>query len=191
MSSANDELEDITSDPSQENPEEKKTLGPIIARIISIAQTIAVICTAAFLIYTRLIFKRPAITEQSERTRLAAIKKVPQVELIPDSIKFNETTINLAPSNDLPQGGLHYLVTAFTLEISDAKRKGEVEALRPILTDRFLSIIGRKKMEEITHPQGRYLLRNQMIDSANEIIGKTPDVQPLISNLHFTQFMVQ
>lgn len=169
------------------------------ALLLALLQSIVVVIAVLFLGYTRLIFKRPRITEQGERARLAQSQSQPKHDLVPATLKFDETVINLALASETEPAKLHYLTVTFTMEITDDRKKEAIETLRPILLDRFLSLLGRKKMEEINHPQGRYLLRNQMMDTANDILSTyltenhviAPHSPPLVSNIHFTQFVVQ
>lgn len=188
-----------TNDETQSQPAPATSPLPRGSLLLALVQSIVVVIAVLFLGYTRLIFKRPRITEQSERARLTQIKSQPQHELVPTSLKFDETVVNLALNSETEPSKSHYLTVTFTMEITDDRKKEAVETLRPILLDRFLSLIGRKKMEEINHPQGRYLLRNQMMDTANEILTTylteshvvAPNSPPLVSNIHFTQFIAQ
>ena len=107
------------------------------------------------------------------------------------------------------QGKLHYATLAFSLEIRDAEKKDVLEELRPILNDRIIGMVGRKSPAELSTVQGRYVLRSQIIEAANELVEKTkipssvsksrkkkllgpaPPPEPLVTNLFFSQVIVQ
>jgi flagellar basal body-associated protein FliL len=85
-------------------------------------------------------------------------------------------------------GKLHYATVGFALELRDAAQKPRFEALRPILLDRILQILGHKSLTELNTVQGRYILRSQLMDVANQMI---PGPQAAVTNVYFTQFVVQ
>lgn len=188
------------------------------ATLVFLLNTVLGLGAAGLLYYTKFVFKREVITEESERERLAKEKKLTDRNLLIASLSFEPVTVNIeaTPSQARTMDGvhypgkLHYLTVGFVLEISDATRKNEVENLRPVIMDKLLSIVARKKIHELTNVQGRYLLRNQLIDSLNQLVLKvlgsgragggaesesayysTLSQQGLVSNIYFTQFVAQ
>jgi flagellar basal body-associated protein FliL len=85
------------------------------------------------------------------------------------------------------------------LEIDDADKKTDVETIRPLITDHFLTLMGHKQFHELVSVQGRYILKSQVLEIANQLWAKrqtqggenAPTVDPLFTNLYFTQFIVQ
>jgi flagellar basal body-associated protein FliL len=72
--------------------------------------------------------------------------------------------------------------------------------------DYLLSLLGRKAFADLTTVQGRYLLRSQISEIVNQLVngemdekdtpGKAPQHHvgggaPLVTNVYFTQFIVQ
>jgi len=181
--------------------------------IIGGVNTLLVLAAAGVLAYTQLIFKRPQITEQSERARIAAMKSSPGPGMTSGYVSFEPMTINIAPSvpqvgpvdggQNAPsakiQGKLHYATIGFSLELKDISRDSEVEAIRPLILDQFLGIVGRKQFQDLTSIEGRYVLKTELIEVANELAKKRlvgsantgGDPGPLVSNLFFNQFIVQ
>jgi flagellar basal body-associated protein FliL len=153
-----------------------------IAVVLAIANTVLVAGAAGLMAYSKLLFKRPPITEISERTRLAKEKKKPS-KLIPGFVAFDTVTVNIAPSPARPEalegagvqlrGKLHYATVAFHVELRDVEKRPVIDALRPQIMDDFLSIIGRKSFNDLSSAQGRYLLRTQMIESMNRLVAST------------------
>jgi flagellar basal body-associated protein FliL len=59
--------------------------------------------------------------------------------------------------------------------------------------------MGHKQFHELTSVQGRYILKSQVLEIANQLWAKrqspngenVPASDPLFTNLYFTQFIVQ
>lgn len=148
------------------------------------------------LIYTRMIFKRPPITETAERTRIAARQKQPAAPAKSGVVQFEPFTVNIksVPVHPLPsesngsqiKGKTHFATVGIALELRDGDKKFKIDDAKPILMDKLLSHFGTKNFNEITTVQGRYLLRNDILDLVNEVVK-----DPLVTNVFFTQFIVQ
>jgi flagellar basal body-associated protein FliL len=168
--------------------------------ILALVNTLAVMGALGFLIYTKVLFKRPSITETGERERLAELKAKPPAATAPGLISFDATTVNIQPtqvspteaSGDSTRMKLHYVTFEFSLEVNDLSRKEEVEELRPRIMDRLLSMMGRKTFAELTTVQGRYLLRSQIGEIVNALTSSEDGSSaPLVTNVFFKQFIVQ
>jgi hypothetical protein len=153
-------------------------------------------------VYTKVIYKRPVITESSERERLSALHASPTPPPKPGLITFEPVTINIQSVPHAPkpadsqarqiEGKLHYLTVGFALEIKNMSMKDQVENLRPVIMDQLLAIVGRKAFNELTTVQGRYVLRAQILETVNRIITKEPATKnPVVTNVFFNQFIVQ
>jgi flagellar basal body-associated protein FliL len=155
--------------------------------LLALLNTLTILAAVGALVYTRILFKRPKITEESERARIEAMKAAkPAKSVIPGIVVFDSTTINIASTPVHPKaadststnpsqrlgGKLHYATVGFTLEVRDGSRKGEVEAIRPLITDQFLTIMGKKQFHELNSVQGRYVLKTQVIELANDLLVK-------------------
>lgn len=181
--------------------------GPML---IALVNTVVILSAIGMLTYTRLLFKRTPITEEGERQRLAKIKEEPKPPTTPGMLVFDPMTANIeaAPvpirtadgTSTQLQGKLHYVYMGFTLEIKDSNRKDELENLRPVILDKLLGLLGRKKFHELSTVQGRYVLRTQMIDMINDLFTRKPASKDLsekverelvATNVFFTNFTVQ
>ena len=153
--------------------------------ILALVNTLAIVAVIGLAVYTRLVFKKPKITEKAERARLEAIKASPSPPPVSGLIEFKQVTLNIAPSGPAPKnepgepstfkGKLHYLTIAFALEIKDMKQQALIEELRPRIMDRILALLGRKAFQELSTVQGRYILRTQIIDITNDLILTSED----------------
>ena len=153
--------------------------------LLALVNTLAIVAVIGLAVYTRLVFKKPKITEKSERARLEAMKASPTPPPVSGLIEFKQVTLNIAPSGPAPKnepgetntfkGKLHYLTIAFALEIKDMKQQSLIEELRPRIMDRILALLGRKTFQELSTVQGRYILRTQIIDITNDLILTSED----------------
>lgn len=170
--------------------------------MLALLNTVVVLAALGILAYTRVLYKRPAITEGGERERLAAesTKPAPITSATPGVIPFEAVTINIQPAPGNPksedtvrqiQGKLHYATLAFSLEVRDIGQKEQIDQIKPILMDRILTMMGKKPFHELTTVQGRYLVRSQILDMTNELLKKKPGEASLVTEVFFTQFVVQ
>jgi flagellar FliL protein len=97
-------------------------------------------------------------------------------------------TINLAPS-EAGSGGenkIHYATLAFAITTTDQPAAGKLESIRPLLQDKMISLVGKRGYQDLTSVQGRYLLRTQLRELANQLAK-----EPLVTDVYFTEFVVQ
>jgi flagellar basal body-associated protein FliL len=128
------------------------------------------------LAYTKLIFKRPPITESAERERLAKRKaKMEKAPTVPGLVAFEPVTVNIKPVQPKTSGEavLRYAKIGFALELKDGSKKGEIEELKPVFMDKLMSLLGRKSYSDLTTVQGRFLVRTEIMDAINELIQKS------------------
>jgi len=156
--------------------------------LLALLNTVALLGALGVFAYTKLLFKRPAITEQSERERLAEIHASPLPAAQPALVDFAKVTINLSS----PTPKQHYVTLAFAVELRDERWKGTLEMLKPHVMDRILSMLGKKLPSELTTVQGRYVLRTQILEHANELMAKEAKTREVFaSNVYFSEFIVQ
>jgi flagellar basal body-associated protein FliL len=172
------------------------------ALLLPLLNTVAVIVVLGALVYTQILYKRPEITESSERERLAALKASPIPTAVPGTLVFERVVVNIKSNPEAPkpadgtgqqlQGKLHYVTMGFALEMKDTSRTEALEKLRPVIMDGVLSTLGRKSFQELTTVQGRYVVKTQILDLANQIAMKELSLKdPLVTNVYFTDFIVQ
>src|SRR4051794_37447146 len=97
--------------------------------LLALVNTLAVLAAVGTLYYTKILFKRPAITEETERKRLeeAHTKKNLTEATAPGMVTFDSVTVNIEtnPAQPAPtdeegpgaiKGKLHYVTLAFSVE---------------------------------------------------------------------------
>lgn len=190
--------------------------GPLLLALLN---TVGVLGALGALFYTRVLYQRPQITEQGERDRLAAVAANPAPPPKPGMITFEPITVNIESNPGQPkpldgspqqiQGKLHYVTLGFSLEVRDLSLKPEIDAISPMYMDLVLGLLGRKSFQELVTVQGRYVLRTQLLETANELLVKhlpkspaqekaarEPGAQvnrpdPVVIGVYFNQFIVQ
>jgi flagellar basal body-associated protein FliL len=179
--------------------------GPLILVAVN---TLSILALVGLTFYTRVLYKRPAITETSERERLAKRKAVETVTYAPGLVDFKPVTVNIqaTPADPKPadgtarqiEGKMHYVYLGFALEIRDINRKEVIEGLRSVIMDQVLALVGRKDFNQLSTVQGRYQLRTQIIDGANQLVRQSEGGESrggafdaFVTNVFFTQFLVQ
>jgi flagellar FliL protein len=160
-----------------------------IGFILGLLNTLAIAAVLGLFVYTKLIFKRPAITESKERAKI--VKKA-EAPLVVDRTKtimvpLDAVTVNLdafTGADGKPK--THMVSMNLSLEVIDEKAKEKVEAAKPAILDRIIQNLGKRTFQELNQVQGRYVFKSQVIDEANEYL-KTPAVVEVF----MTDFMLQ
>ena len=182
----------MAEEPKVQDVTEKGSKGPTILILVN---SLGILLALGALVYTQFYFKRPNITESSERSRIENVYKKPNL-IQRGQVIFQTMTVNIQsiPNNPNYQsdtaskmaGKIHYATLGFVIEIKDASKISQIESVRPIFTDKLISVLGRKEFHELNTVQGRYLLRTEIIELVNQLVK-----EPLASNVFFTQFIVQ
>ena len=167
--------------------------GPLL---IGLVNTIAILGMLGMVVFTKVMYKRPKITESGERQQLAdkkaavsAVTETGQVEFKPFTVNIGSTPVSPRPAEGTTsqiQGKLHYATVGFVLEVRDIALQSKVDEIKPVFMDQLLHTLGKKDFNELTSVQGRYILRTELIEIANKLLK-----QALVTNVFFTQFIVQ
>lgn len=174
-----------------------------LALVVPLLNTLALMATLGVFYYARVKYKRPSITEETEKVRLTKLFSAAPQEVVSALVEFEPTTVNIAsnPTNPHPadgtpqqiQGKLHYATLGFFMEIRDRTKQELVESARPAIMDHLILLLGKKQFHELTTVQGRYILHAQIMEFTNHLIATVdkPGSDPLVTQLYFTQFLVQ
>jgi flagellar basal body-associated protein FliL len=193
----------MSAEEGQSPPAEGGNGGSKMQLLLPLLNTVAILAVIGTLVYTRILFKRPSITEADERARIAqsTVTSLQQNAPTPGNMTFDPVTVNIEsnPGHPRPadderqiQGKMHYANIGFALELRDISTKDRLEPLRPLILDKVLAIVGRKSFQELTTVQGRYVVKTEILDATNEIAIrelKSRDVP--VMNVYFNRFIVQ
>ncbi len=176
----------------------------IVFLILPLLNLVVAAGSFGFLYYTKLKYKRPAITEETERARLQAKHTIKTKRGEPGTVDFEAMTVNIKSNPEHPrsadgtsqqlQGKLHYVTLAFSIEIKNKLQSDLIEAAKPAITDKILQLVGKKHFHELATVQGRYNVRSQLMEFANKLIASSNPEAPLddlVTNIYFSQFIVQ
>lgn len=158
-----------------------------IGLILGVLNTVAIAAVLGLFVYTKLVFKRPAITEEQERAKLVQAEKKPTAEGKHVMIPIDAITVNLDPY--LGEDGkqkIHYATLALTFEVRSKAEATALNRVMPVVMDKVIQNLGKKRFEDLNQVQGRYLFRSQIIDAANEYLGK-----PTVAEVYFSEFLLQ
>ena len=81
---------------------------------------------------------------------------------------------------------IRYLKVKVEFELATAQSRPELDAKVAPLRDAILILLTTKTMQEVQDPQGKNLLRDQILDAVNKIIPPRK-----VTKVYFTDFVVQ
>jgi flagellar FliL protein len=160
-----------------------------IPLILGLVNTIAIVVVLALFVYTKLIFKRPAITESMERAKLSANNEKAVLTQTGKRgfVPLDPITANLDPYTDAEgKQKTHYVSLAMSIEVRDEKEIYRFEEIKPFIQDQIIQQIGKKTFDDLNQVQGRYLFRSLIIDAANAYLKDT-----VVTEVYFTDFLLQ
>lgn len=79
-----------------------------------------------------------------------------------------------------------FLKLTIQLELSDAATQPTVTERIPQLRDAIITLVSSKSAESLSSPEGKFLLKDEILLRANQAIGKD-----VFKNLYFTEFVMQ
>jgi flagellar basal body-associated protein FliL len=203
----------------EEKPADEAPAAPSVSKgpvIVALLSTLATVGALATLVYTQMLAKRPAITETLERERIKKHNVKVQAGENFGLIKLEPLTINIAadpdpkaaagqthptatpsgaPEGKAGVGQMRYIIVGITLEIRDKDEEKKFDPVKMVFMDRIITLFAEKSFKELSTVQGRYILRSQISEQANDLLteyhGASLGEIPLVTNVYFTQFLVQ
>ena len=157
--------------------------------ILGLVNTVVIAGVLGLFVYTKMVYKRPSITESQERQRLAKTQHKAEVvkSLKKGLVPLSPITANLDPYTDANgKQKMHYIALSLTVEIRDEKEIKKFEEIKPIIHDQILQQLGKKKFEDLNQVQGRYLFRSSIIDATNAYLK-----DQIVTEVYFTDFLLQ
>ncbi len=181
----------------------KPKKAPPIGLILGLLNTVALMGLLGVLVFTKILYKRPQITEKVEREKIVQefSKKIEDMKRA--TVSFDPIQANLKPSPigvQLPGGPpqqmkAHFVTMSLALELIDTEFESLAKALLPKFLDKLLHQLGTTTVDELSSVQGRYLLRSRIAAIMNDLIReerKLPSSStPIVVNVYFSDFIVQ
>lgn len=160
-----------------------------IGFILGLLNTVAIAAVLGLFVYTKLLFKRPPITESKERAKITKKAEAPvavdrtKTVMVPlDPVTVNLDTYTGADGKPKT----HIVSMNLALEIVNEKAREKVDSSKPAILDRIIQNLGKRKFEELNQVQGRYVFKSQVIDDANEYLKA-----PVVVEVFMTDFLLQ
>ena len=157
--------------------------------IVALVNAVALLSVFGLFIYTRVIYKRPAITEGKERAKIekAETGKPPVDRGERVLYPLDPVTVNLdtyTGADGKPRN--HYISVTLSLEVRDSKFKSRMDDAKPVILDHVIQDLAKSKFEELNRVQGRYLFKSRIIDKANALIK-----EPAVTDVYLTDMLLQ
>lgn len=187
--------------------EEKTEAAPApqkskVALILVLVNSLAVLGVLGLVLYTKMLYKRPKITEDSERTKIeaqaaqknSALQSGERHLMRLDGIQANlkPTLIGkTGPGAPPPIVKAHFVNMSFSLELLNSNQESVIRDNLPKFLDALLKSLGQTSVEELTSVQGRFILRNRIAGIINDLLQKSKNDPPIVTNVYFNDFLVQ
>lgn len=157
--------------------------------ILVLVNSVAVLAVAGLFFYTRVIFKRPAITEGKERTKIEKVETGKPVLDRGERVLYplDPVTVNLdtyTGADGKPRN--HYISVTLSLEFRDSKFKTKMDDAKPVILDHVIQDLAKSKFEDLNRVQGRYLFKSRIIDKANGLLKA-----PAVTDVYLTDLLLQ
>jgi flagellar basal body-associated protein FliL len=150
--------------------------------LIAVVNTLLALGALGVMVYTKLIYQRPAIVESTEIKKQAELAKTPATPAEPELVSFDQMTVNVA----MTSGKAHFATLSFAVQCRDSEAAEAVKNKRPLLVDRVIAALGRRELVELNTIQGKLLLKTELVHQFNEIV-PTGDV----TDMFFSDFKLQ
>lgn len=150
--------------------------------VLLLVNFLAVAAAAGTLLYTRVLYKKPQITESQEKAKLAPSHGSESKEGDRPLATFDELRVNIASTG----GRSHFATFQMTAECVDEEAQGRVESQKDKLVDKMIAIFNRKEVRELTTVQGRLVLKEELVHAFNGIVGDGS-----VTDVMFSSFTVQ
>ena len=165
---------------------EEESIKPSDRRISiskSVFGTLAVINTIAILLIGLFIYnkqsKRMSAIWQIGQDKSNRSQQESQRKRIGQLVPLETFLVNLAGSR-----GRRLIKLSMELEVEDKESQEEIDHLRPKIRDIIIILISSKSYEEMSNPEGKEKLRNEIRDQVNLFLSKGK-----IMDVYFTQFI--
>jgi flagellar basal body-associated protein FliL len=162
--------------------------GIALPIILVLINTVAILAALGTFVYTRVLYERPAITEASERQRVASDSSIALAGQR-GQVEVSEMTFNISPLRDRETQiiqRMQYASLSFSIELRDRAFEEKFSGIQPLFMDRLVALMADKEFEKLTTVQGRYLLRTELVELINQLAKR-----PIATDLYFTEFVIR
>lgn len=175
--------------------------GNKLGLLLTLINTVALVGVLGLAVYTKLLYKRPPVTESASRAEIEKSEAAQKTPLtgVKSLLKFEPIQANLKPSQigptvvggPPPQMKPHFLTMTMAMELTDSSHEQRVKEVTPKFMDQILQVLGNTSVDELATVQGRFILRSRMSGIMNELVKKQKNDAPIVTNVYFSDFVVQ
>jgi flagellar basal body-associated protein FliL len=161
----------------------KLPIPPIVKTIVIFVVAFLVLIAGAFFLASKALkpFMKAQIQKSATlKTKAVAKKKVETTE-VKEVFLVSDMIINPAETN-----GTRFLNTTIGLGVGDVLAKTALEERSAQVRDALISILTTKTIPELVHPDGKKILRKEIIERINRIIAPQH-----IMEVYFVDFVLQ
>ncbi len=155
-----------------------------IGAIVTVFNILAMLGVGGYFYYTQYMYKSPRLIEAEERQKIKAEEEQKRVTAQSGFVEFEPMTINLLPHPETKAKSVAQI--KFSIEIRDSRDASLVEPYRSVIKDRLIQRLGKMTIDDVAHVQGRFVLRSDIVDALNELLGNDFAI-----GAYFTEFSVQ
>lgn len=160
----------------QEQPKKKSKF-----KLILISLIVVFLVVAGFLAYLFLFSNNAAIQTETALPTDAQTAPAAKGSSIGPLYSFDTFIVNLADP-----GGIRYLKVSMQAEVDSNKVIDEIEKRNPQVRDLILTVLSSKTYAEVSTPQGKIALKQEIIRRLNLIL-----TTGTVRNIYFTEFVSQ
>ncbi|HEX9916989.1 MAG TPA: flagellar basal body-associated FliL family protein [candidate division Zixibacteria bacterium] len=165
----------------------KLSIPPIVKNIVIFFAAFVVLVMAAYLLTSKVLkpFMKAQIQKSATQKTKAVAKRKAQKVQTPNEVKevflVSDMIINPAETN-----GTRFLNTTIGLGVGDPLTKTVLEERAPQVRDALISILTTKTIPKLVHPDGKKILRTEIMEKVNKIIAPNR-----ILEVYFVDFVLQ
>jgi flagellar basal body-associated protein FliL len=144
--------------------------------------TVLVLIALGTLVYTKLLFHRPEISESTELQKKKDELKAPPVVEPRSIVSFDQFVVNIA----MTSGKAHYATIAFAVECRDSHIEAIVNAKKALFLDKIISALAHRQMTELNTIQGKLLFKTDLMRDFSALTEPGG-----ITDIYFSNFVLQ
>lgn len=150
--------------------------------LLLLANAILLLAALGMFVYTKLLFHRPVIAEETEIQKKQEELKKPAEPTDRPIIVFEQMIVNIA----MTSGKAHYITIAFAVECKDDEIAATVKAKKALFIDQLIALVGKRQLTELNTIQGKLLLKTELMRKFDAIVNPGG-----ITNIYFSNFILQ
>lgn len=163
--------EEINNDAPEQPQKEQGKKGGKKKLIIIAAVALIVLIGGGVFAYTMFFSGKDQSSDAQQKTEKSKIKTA--------MMPLEPFILNLAEHG-------RFLKLTIQFELGDATMQPAVTERVPQLRDAIITLVSSKSAESLSSPEGKFLLKDELLLRANQAIGKD-----VFKNLYFTEFVMQ